>query len=188
MIDVSEGSDPRSWVDLPTDDRMVSGGSTVWLGNHADPLVVAQPNRWGVIESVFPSVPSIVEVDEEVSGSLLMPDIIVGFRTRSGAVVEAPRPTHRGMQLMERAAAFGRRLSGVAGITIAAEPFARTIPLLVVAAVPDVIAAVGRAGITGLRILSGIGGGVALTVRSEHTSADLEMIAAVLADVVAADQ
>lgn len=183
VIDVSEGSEPARWVSLPGD-RVIVGGTTVWLGPHAEPLLVCQPNRWGVIEPAFPPVPAIVEVDVDVSGLMPMPATVVGWQDRTGRSVDAPTPSHRGRELLDRTARFARRLSGIAGVSVAASPFARTIPLVSPIEAGDLIEGATRHGVNGIRPLPGLAGGWALSISSDHTDEELDRVAEVVAHLV----
>lgn len=174
-VNVGEGIDPGEWGPLPEDDRVLVGGHTVWSGPFHPPVVVPQPNRWGVIESRFPDVACLVEADAEVTGSLPLPRRVVGFVDRAHRPIERP-PTGTGAELIEKARRLAGALSQIKGVGVAARPFARTIPLLVPAEGTDLIGRCRQRGVEGMRLLPGIGGGVALSAREEHRKGDLEQI------------
>lgn len=185
ILDVSEGIDPSRWAALPTDDRVLVGGRTVWTGPFRDPLVVCQPNRWGIIEASFPDVPCVIEVDPPVSGHLALPDRIVGFVDRSHAPIPPPAPDPLGTHLISGAQTLSKAVTQIRGITLAATPFARTIPLMTPRESHDVIAGCGDRGMEGVRPLPGLAGGVAITVTKRLAAADFETIVRVLKAVVA---
>lgn len=184
-IDLSEETDPTGWRSLPTGDRVVVGGRTVWTGPFQTPVVVAQPNRWGVIESSFPEVPCIVEVDPAVSGLLAMPDEVVGYVNRLHQQTGRPQPTPLGRELMNRAQRLAKALAQIRGVVVAASPFARTVPLITPMDPERLAEACQGRDIVGIRPLHGMGGAVALTVRPEHRPEQLETVVTVLAEVIA---
>lgn len=183
-IHLSEEPDPTHWETLPTGDRVVVGGRTVWTGPFETPVVVAQPNRWGVIESTFPEAPCMVEVDPAVSGWLAMPDDVVGYVDRLHRPVDRPQPTPLGRDLMTRAQRLAKALTQIRGVVVAASPFARTIPIITPMDPVKLVEACHGRDIAGIRPLRGIGGAVALTVRPEHRPEDLDTVATVLAELV----
>ncbi len=184
-IDLSEETDPTRWKALPTEDRLVVGGRTVWTGPFQTPVVVAQPNRWGVIESTFPETPCVVEVDAAVSGWLAMPDDVVGYVDRLHRPVDRPPPTPLGRELMDRAQRLAKALTQIRGVVVAASPFARTLPLITPMDPDRLVEACRAHDIVGIRSLGGMGGAVALTVRPEHRPEQLEIVATALAEIVA---
>ena len=184
-IDLSEATDPTRWKSLPTGDRVVVGGHTLWTGPFETPVVVAQPNRWGVIESSFPEVPCIVEVDRAVSGWLSMPDHVVGYVDRFHRPTDRPKPTQLGRDLMNRAQRLAKALTQIRGVAVAGSPFARTVPLITPMEPEKLVEACSGRHIVGIRSLPGMGGAVALTVRPEHRSEHLDTVATVLAEVIA---
>lgn len=179
-IDVAESLDPGSWPPLPTTDRVQVGGHTVWTGPFEPPVLVAQPNRWGVIESSFPPAPCVVEVDAEVAGHLPLPHEVVRFIDRRHRPVDPPAATAQGKDLMRRAQRLSKMLSQIPGVVIAATPFARTIPITTPVEAEDVIVSCRRRGLVGLRSLPGLAGGIAVSVQITHSRETLERIAAVL--------
>lgn len=183
-IDLSEETDPTRWKSLPTGDRVSVGGRTVWTGPFQTPVVVAQPNRWGIIESSFPEVPCIVEVDPAVSGLLAMPDEVVGYVDRFHQPTDRPQPTPLGRDLMKRAQRLAKALTQIRGVVVAASPFARTVPLITPMDPESLAEACHGRDIVGIRPLHGMAGAVALTVRPEHRPEHLETVARVLAEVV----
>lgn len=183
-IDLSEEIDPALWATLPDDDRVFVGGRTVWTGPFREPLVVAQPNRWGVIEEGFPDVACVVEVDAPVSGHLSMPARTVGFVDRAHRSVPPPERQPLGARLIAGAQTLSKAITQIRGVTVAAMPFARTIPLMTPREPADVIAECHRAGLVGIRRLPGLAGGVALTVTERLGPDDFGRIADVLAGVV----
>lgn len=180
-IDVSEGVPPESWADLPTDDRIMVGGHTVWVGPFHTPVVVAQPNRWGVIEGSFPDLPCLVEADPPVTGHLPLPDEVVGFLDRAHRTVGPPDKSDSGRELLRRGARLAKRIAQIRGVRLAASPFARTIPLLTPRDPATLMSDCATDGLVGLRPLAGTGGGVALSVREEHGPDELDQIVAVFA-------
>lgn len=167
-VDVSEGIDPEEWPPLPTDDRLMVGGRTLWTGPFRPPVVVAQPNRWGVIEVDFPAVPCLVEADPVVTGCLPLPDQVVGFVDRAHRPIPAPSDHETGRLLIDRAARLGKQLTQTRRVRLAAGPVARTLPLLTPRHPDDLIAACADRGVVGLRPLAGMAGGVALSVHVDH--------------------
>lgn len=188
MIDLSGGSDPSSWALLPTHDRAMVGGTTVWLGGHTLPLVVPQPNRWGVIEQAFPDVPCVVEADPEVTPWMPLPPRIEGWLDRLHQPVDTPRRTQRGRQLMRRADRLGTRLSQIKGVSVVRRPFGRTLPLLTPLEPALLIAAAAGSGVVGIHPIPGLGGGVTITIGHEHTDNDLDRVVSVVSTAVASDQ
>lgn len=185
-IDLSEGIDPAEWGDVRSDDRVQVGGVTVWTGPFTTPVIVTQPNRWGVIEPRFPDVPCVVEVDPAVSGWLLMPADVVGYVDRAHRPVDAPQREASGKKLMERARRLAKIITQTRGVVVAATPFARTIPLLTPLDSQQLITGCKERGVVGMRPLSGMAGAVALTVREEHDEEHFRRVAEVLASVLEA--
>lgn len=183
-VDVSEGIDPGDWAPSPTEDRVLVGGRTVWTGPFHPPVLVAQPNRWGVIEAYFPDVPCLVEADPAVTGHLPLPGDVVGFVDRSHRPLAEPPKDDTGRRLMKRAVGLGKSLGQIKGVKVAATPFARTLPLLTPSDAHGLIWACAELGLTGLRPLEGLAGGVALTVREEHGPPELDRVTEVIRTVV----
>lgn len=179
-IDVSEGIDPADFAPLPTHDRVFVGGRTVWTGPFEPPVIVSQPNRWGVIEQGFPTVPCIVEADPVVTGHLGLPEDVRGFLDRAHRPIDPPRPDPPGSDLMRAAARFCSMASQLKGVGPAAQPFARTVPLIIPQDVGVVLAELEADGIIGARPLPEMAGGIALTVHPEHTDSDLRHVVMVL--------
>jgi hypothetical protein len=180
-VDVSEGGDHGAWAPLPTRDRVLTGGRTVYLGELEAPLLVTQPSRWGVIEASFPAMPCIVECDPLVTAALPLPARVEGWVDRCHRPVEPPGRARRAEELMGRAARFAGTLTQIRGVQVAATPFGRTIPLMVAVDVGDFVAGAARNGVTGLRPLPGLGGGVALSIHPSHDDAALGRVRDVLA-------
>jgi hypothetical protein len=180
-VDVSEGDDDRDWAPLPTHDRVLTGGRTVYLGVPDPPLLVTQPSRWGVVEESFPDVACLVECDPLVTAALPLPARVEGWVDRCHRPVEPPGRPRRAEELMGRAARFAGTLTQIRGVRVAATPFGRTIPILVQVEVGGLVAAAAREGVTGLRPLPGLGGGVALSVHPDHDEDALGRVRDVLA-------
>lgn len=178
-MNVAEGAPPAEWASLPDGDRVLVGGHTVWTGPFRAPIVVAQPNRWGVIEDRFPDLPCVVESDPVVTGCLPLPAAVLGFVDRAHRPIDRPGCGH-GRSLMDAAASLAAALTQIKGVKVAATPFARTIPLLVPRHPQGLIEECARRGVVGIRPLPGLGGGIALSVRAEHGRAELERIRLVL--------
>lgn len=183
-IDVSEGIEPDLWPDLPTHDRLVVGGHTFWTGPCRPPVVVSQPNRWGVIESRFPDVACVVECDPAVIADLPLPNRVVRFVDRAHRPISPDAFGRSGPQLMRAAARLANRLNQVPGITIFARPFARSIPIITPREAAWVAERCAEEGVRGLRTSPGVGGGIVLTVREEHTPRDHDRIVEALAEAV----
>ncbi|MFP3913317.1 MAG: hypothetical protein ACLFWM_00450 [Actinomycetota bacterium] len=179
-VDVSEEVPYRQWADLPRGDRVLVGGHTVWSEPVRPPLLVSQPNRWGVVEDHFPPVPCLVEADPAVTGHLPLPDEVVGFVDRAHHPLDAPRETETGRRLLQEAIRLSRRLTQIRGLKVAATPFARTIPILTPRDARALAEGCESDGVAGLRPLEGLGGGVALSIRPEHGPGDLDRIVEVL--------
>lgn len=184
-IDLSEETDPTRWESLPTGDRVVVGGHTVWTGPFQTPVVVAQPNRWGVIESSFPEAPCLVEVDPAVSGWLDMPDDVAGYVDRLHRPTDRPQPAPLGRALMNRAQRLAKTLTQIRGVVVAASPFARSVPLITPMDPERLLEACHDRDIVGIRRLRDMGGAVVLTVRPEHGPGELQTVATVFAEVIA---
>lgn len=184
-VDLSEGTSPENWAPLPTEDRVLVGGHTVWTGPFRPPVVVAQPNRWGVVEAGFPTVACLVEADPLVTAHLPLPQQVVGFVDRSHRPIDDPRRREAGLRLMETAARLATSLTQIKGVKVAATPFARTVPLLVARDPVSLIRSCTQRGMVGMRALPGLGGGVALTVNEDHGPDELERILRVLGDELA---
>lgn len=183
-VDVAEYGDPSRWAALPTHDRVFSGDRTVYLEPFDTPLIVTQPNRWGVVESSFPDVPCVVECDPVVAAALPTPAVVEVWLDRCHRPIDPPGRRARAAEVIDRAARFAGTLGQIRGVSAAARPFARTIPLLVPVAIGALIDAAARAGVTGIRALGGLGGGIALSVSPDHTDDDLATVRRVLGDLI----
>lgn len=183
-VDVSEGIDHENWAPLPGHDRVLVGGHTVWSGPFEPPVVTPQPNRWGVIDHDFPGVECLVEADPEVTGHLPLPGRVVGFVDRTHRPINAPCVHPEGRGLMEKAARLGKRLTQMRGVRLASSPFARTVPLVTPRDANELIRDCVARGVTGIRPLPGLAGGVALSVHQHHDPDQLDHIVAVLRAVV----
>jgi hypothetical protein len=183
-IDVSEGIDPDLWPDLPSDDRLVVGGHTFWIGPFRPPVVVAQPNRWGVVESRFPNVPCIVECDPAVIAELPLPDEVMRFVDRAHRPITAEDFGRSGAELMRSAARLANRLTQIPGVSIVARPFARSIPIITPREASWLAERCAEAGIVGLRPLRGIGGAVILSVGEDQTAEDHHRIVEALSQAI----
>lgn len=179
-VDVSEGISPDEWAPLPRHDRVLVGGHTVWTGPFEPPVVVAQPNRWGVIEREFPDEICLVEADPIVTAHLPLPARISGFLDRTHRRMDAPAKEETGRRLMEQAARLGKSLTQTRGVRIAATPFARTLPLLTPRTPADLIAECADRGLVGIRPLSDLAGGVALCVQPDHGPDHFDHIVSVI--------
>lgn len=183
-IDLSEGIDPSEWGPLPTNDRVQVGGTTVWTGPYDPPVLVAQPNRWGVVESQFPDVPCLVEIDPAVSGWLPMPEDVLGYVDRAHRRIEEPTAGAVGRRLMDDAEHLAKSLTQIRGVVVAARPFARTAPLITPLEAGLVVVRFQDHGLVGVRPLEQMAGAIALTVRDEHHPEDLRRVADVLAEIL----
>lgn len=183
-VDVSEGISPEKWAPLPGHDRVLVGGHTVWTGPFRAPVVVAQPNRWGVIEQDFPDVRCLVEADPPVTAHLPLPARVGGFLDRCHRPIDIPVEDEAGRRLMDQAARLARSLIQTRGVQVAATPFARTIPLLTPRTPADLIAECAEQGLVGIRPLSGLAGGVALSVRADHGPDHLDHVVSVIRNAV----
>ena len=183
-LDLGEAPDPTPWKSLPTEDRLLVGGRTVWLGPHAEPLIVCQPNRWGVVETEFPGVPCLVEIDPVVAGGLPMPAEIEGWLDRAHVPVPAPIATEAGREAMSRAARLAKKLNSIRGVSVLTTGFARTIPLATALEAEDLISQSTTLGLSGIRPLPGTAGGFAITVDPLHSDPDLAFIESTLRSIV----
>lgn len=180
-VDVSDDIDPELWAPLPRRDRLAVGGRTIWLGAASgEVVVVAQPNRWGVVEREFPDAPCLVEADPPVTGLLPLPGDVRGFVDRTHRPIPPPRVTDVGRRLLAGAARLGKMFQQIKGVTIAATPFARTVPIITPREPDDLVVACRDRGLTGLRPLGSMAGAVAITVKPEHDRIALERIVEVL--------
>lgn len=184
-VDVGECGDHAAWADLPSSDRVFTGDRTVYLEPFDPPLLVVQPNRWGVIETWFPDVACVVECDPVVTSALPLPRIVDGWMDRFHRPVDEPGRPARAEETMRRATRFARTLCQLRGVSVAATPFARTIPLIVPVRVDELVEEAASHGVVGLRPLDGLGGGVALSVHPEHTDQELATVRQVLGGLVA---
>lgn len=187
-IDVSEGIDPSLWAPLPTNDRVLVGGRTVWTGPFSEPVVVAQPNRWGVIEAEFPDVRCLLEGDPPVTGHLPQPRKVMGYVDRSHQPIDPPQATAAGERLMATAESLAKSITQLGGVTVAATPFARTIPLMIPLEPSRLIATCREHGLLGIHPLPGMAGGIALAVTERHGPKELRTIVEVLASAVAPER
>lgn len=183
-VDISEGIDPHLWPDLPAHDRLVVGGHTFWVGPFQPPVIVAQPNRWGVVESCFPDVPCLVECDPDVIAELPLPAETVGFVDRAHRPIGPEDFGRSATELMRGAARLANRLTQIPGVVVFARPFARSIPLVTPREASAIVARCAAAGIRGMRALAGVGGGIVVTVREEHTAGDHDRVVEALAEAV----
>lgn len=164
------------------------GGTTVWLGGHTLPLVIPQPNRWGLIEQTFPDVGCVVEADPEVTPWMPLPSRIEGWVDHRHHPIDPPRRTQRGRQLMLRAERLGTMLSQIKGVSVVRRPFGRTLPLMTPLEPARLIATAAADGIIGIHPIHGLGGGVIITIGHEHTDDDLSRVVSVVATAAAPDQ
>ncbi len=176
-VDVGEDVDPACWAPLPSHDRLLAGGHTVWIRAPDVPASVTQPNRWGVVETDFPAVPCLVECDPEVIRELVHPAEVVGFVDRRHRPIDPSDFGSQGKELMDRAERLAKRLTQIGGVRILARPFARKVPLLTPREASRLIQDCAADGLIGLRPLGEVGGAVALTVSSRHTRSDFDAIA-----------
>ena len=183
-LDVGEAPDPTTWKGLPTEDRLLVGGRTVWLGPYAEPLIVCQPNRWGVVETEFPDIPCLVEIDPVVAGELPMPTEIVGWLDRAHEPLAAPVATATGREAMSRAARLANKLNSIRGVSVLTTGFARTIPLATGLEAAHLIEQSHQRGLQGIRPLPGTAGGFAITVDPLHSDPDLDFIESTLRSIV----
>lgn len=173
-FDVSEGVDPQLWAISPT--RYLIGGISVWKSEG----MVSQPNRWGVIQSEFPPNPCTVEIDPLVAAHLPLPSSVVGFVDRAHRALEPPVESEDGRRAIGLARKLAGRLEQLRGVGVAFRPFARTIPLITPVEADALIEHCARAGVTGIRGLAHLGGGVALSVQPSMDEGDLAEIATII--------
>lgn len=183
-IDLAADIHESAWAPLPGHDRVMVGGRTMWIGPFDPPVLVAQPNRWGVIEGEFPPVPCLVEADPLVTGLLDLPEVVVGFVDRSHTPIDPPPATTLGKELMEAARILAKILTQIRGVVVAATPFARTVPVITPLEPSELIAACSVRGVVGIRPLAGMAGAVALTVGPDHGRVVLDRVAEVVAEAV----
>lgn len=179
-IDFSEGIDPQQFAPLPAHDRAFVGGRTVWTGPYRPPVVVCQPNRWGVVEDTFPSVPCVVEADPVVTGWLALPDDVVGFVDRAHRPISQPGRSPEGREAMRKASRLASMVAQLKGVGPLTRDFARTVPLITPVEAVQIIEFFDSCGIVGVRPLDGLAGGLAVTVRADHTEAELRSFAEAL--------
>ena len=176
-IDVGEEIEAARWPPLPTGDRLVVGGRTVWLEPFEIPLLVAQPNRWGLVEDSFPEVPCRVEADPVVVGLLPHPAEVVAWVDRAHRPIPQPVASSEGRRLIAAAGRLGKMIDLIKGVRLIADPRGRTVAFTTPLEATDLISACGNE-LAGIRRLDGIAGGVAVAVRPDHSARDLETIAA----------
>lgn len=181
---VGEDVDPDSWAELPTHDRVFTGSETVFLPPLSPPVVVTQPNRWGVIEQRFPADPCLVECDPVVVAALPRPGNVAGWMDRRHRPIDLPGRPQRARGLIRRARRLAGMLASLPGVEVAAQPFARTIPLRVRADVTDLIGRMAEEGVVGLRPLEGLGGGLAVSVAPDHRDDDARRLTEILRRLV----
>lgn len=179
-VDLAEGVPPDRWTPLPSHDRVMVGGHTVWTGPFDAPVVVSQPNRWGVVEQQFPPVECVVEADPLITAHLPLPEVVEGFVDRTHRRIDPPPALTSGTRMMEEAQRLAKRLTQIRGLQVAATPFGRTVPFVSSVEAPAFIAAAAEEGLVGIRTLDGIGGGFALSVGPDHGSAETEHVFGVL--------
>lgn len=185
-IDVGEEIGPTLWPSLPTGDRLVVGGRTVWLGPFELPLLVAQPNRWGMVEDSFPEVACRVEVDPAVAGLLPHPAEVVAWVDRAHRPIPEPLASSEGRRLIAAAGRLGKMIDLIKGVRLIANPRGRTVAFTTPLEATDLIAGCGPE-LAGMRRLDGMAGGVAVVVRPDHSARDLETIAAVVRRAIESD-
>jgi hypothetical protein len=185
-IDVSEEIEATLWPPLPTGDRLVVGGRTVWLGPFDPPLLVAQPNRWGLVEDSFPRVACRVEADPVVAGLLPSPAEVVAWVDRAHRPIPPPVANSEGQRLIAAAGHLGKMIDLIKGVRLIAHPQGRTVAFTTPLEAADLITRCGPE-LTGMRRLDGLAGGVAVVVRPDHSARDLETIAAVIRRAIESD-
>lgn len=185
-IDVSEEIEPELWPPLPTGDRLVVGGRTVWLGPFEYPLLVAQPNRWGLVEDSFPAVACRVEADPLVAGLLPHPAEVVAWVDRAHRPIPPPLATREGQRLIAAAGRLGKMIDLIKGVRLTAHPRGRTVAFTTPLEAADLITRCGPA-LAGMRRLEGLAGGVAVVVRPDHSAQDLATITAVIRRAIDSD-
>lgn len=179
-VDLAEGVPSDRWMPLPAHDRVMVGGHTVWTGPFESPVVVAQPNRWGIVEQEFPSVECLVEADPLVTGHLPLPAMVAGFVDRTHRPIAPPSALPEGKRMLEEGQRLAKRLDQIKGLRVAATPFGRTIPLVTPLEAETLIAAAAGEGLVGIRALDGLGGGFALSVGPAHGAAETDYVFGVL--------
>lgn len=167
----------ESWGPIPSDGRLIVGGRTVWTSTPPEPVLVTQPNRWGLAEPGFPAVPCLVEIDPVIAGALARPEKVVGWVDRRHQPVAAPTETHSARRLIGRAARLAKMLDQLKGVRVIAVPTARTVAFTTPIEATGLIAGCVAGGIEGLRSLAGIGGAVAAVVSPDHTDEDFHRLA-----------
>lgn len=184
-VNFGEDLDDRDWAALPDDSRLLVGGRTVWTRPPASGVLVTQPNRWGLAEDRFPDVPCLVEIDPVVAGLLPRPATVQGWLDRRHRPIPPPQASSHARYLLELARRLGARLNQVKSVRILARPNARTVVFSTPAEPDDLIAAAHRAGIEGLRAITGMAGAVAAVMRPEQTDEHRDRLLGLVADVAA---
>lgn len=146
--------------------------------------IVAQPNRWGIVESQFPEGPCLVEADPEVTAHLPLPACVEGFLDRAHRPIPPPRARSEGRELIDKTVRLAKQLAQIPDVRLIDSSVARTIPFLTPLEAALVIEGCRGLGVVGMRVLEGMGGAVALTVHSDHSEPHLARIAAALGRVV----
>ncbi|MGH8911181.1 MAG: hypothetical protein ACRDVD_01615 [Acidimicrobiia bacterium] len=179
QIEVGEGIETSLWPPLPVKDRLLVGGTTVWLGPFDIPLLVAQPNRWGMVEEAFPAVACLVETDPLIAGLLPQPANVVGWVDRAHRPIEPPKATGEGQTTIDAAGRLAKMIDQIKGVRLIARPQGRTVVFTTPLEAPDLIAKC-RPKLAGLRQLDGLAGAVAVVVAPSHSAVDLVSIATIL--------
>ena len=179
QIEVGEGIETSLWPPLPARDRLLVGGKTVWLGPFDIPLLVAQPNRWGMVEDSFPAVACLVETDPLIGGLVPQPAHVVGWVDRAHRAIERPKATPEGQATIDAAGRLAKMIDQIKGVRLVARPQGRTVALTTPLEARDLISRC-RPELAGLRKLDGIAGAVAIAVAPGHSAEDLVSIATIL--------
>ena len=146
--------------------------------------IVAQPNRWGIVESQFPDGPCLVEADPQVTAHLPLPDCVESFLDRAHHPIPPPRVRSEGRELIDKTTRLAKQLAQIPSVSLIDSSVARTIPFLTPLDAAQLIEGCRRLGVVGMRVLEGMGGAVALTVHPDHEELHLARIAAALGRVV----
>lgn len=129
-------------------------------------------------------MPCVVEIDPVVSGELPMPAEVVAWVDRCHRSLETPVSSETGRYSIKQARRLANMLNSMNGISILAGGFARTIPLSTPLEASELIERAERRGLSGIRALPEIAGGIAITVDISHDHATLVAVAAALEDAV----